>query len=134
MSHQPFTQTFDQHHAPLPDYKSHQHTLIFNFPSSRPPVDIEKAKQRNLLEVILSQICGDSQAIRPMMLQDLLVLVTESDWALSTIPDVDYIKPLEQYCEKVKPCDVPGEHMKMNWIASVDRRFPPSFSAGRDRI
>ncbi|KAK2954275.1 hypothetical protein BLNAU_10774 [Blattamonas nauphoetae] len=42
-----------------------------------------------------------------MMLKDLLMLLTESDWALSTIPDVDYVKPLEQYCEKVKPCDVP---------------------------
>ncbi|KAK2943689.1 hypothetical protein BLNAU_21392 [Blattamonas nauphoetae] len=35
------------------------------------------------------------------------MIFTESDWALSTIPDVDYIKPLEEYCEKVKPCDVP---------------------------
>ncbi|KAK2954277.1 hypothetical protein BLNAU_10776 [Blattamonas nauphoetae] len=98
MSHQPFTQTFDSYLDSLTCYKSHYYPVNVNFPSSRPPVDIEKAKQR---------ICGDFQAIHPMMLKDLLVLVTESDWALSTIPDVDYIKPLEQYCEQAKPCDVP---------------------------
>ncbi|KAK2952462.1 hypothetical protein BLNAU_12568 [Blattamonas nauphoetae] len=49
------------------------------------------------------------------MLQDLLVLVTESDWALSTIPDVDYIKPLEEYCENTKLCDFPISLPKLLW-------------------
>ncbi|KAK2954237.1 putative CBL-interacting protein kinase 3 [Blattamonas nauphoetae] len=88
----------NHHHGPLPYYSSHRYHMIVNFSSSHPPIDIEKAKER---------ICDDSQAIHPMMLKDLLDLVTESDWALSTIPDVEYIKPLEQYCEQVKPCDVP---------------------------
>ncbi|KAK2955158.1 hypothetical protein BLNAU_9887 [Blattamonas nauphoetae] len=42
-----------------------------------------------------------------MMLKYLLVLVTESDWALSTILSLEYIKPLEEYCEQTQPCDVP---------------------------
>ncbi|KAK2945721.1 hypothetical protein BLNAU_19334 [Blattamonas nauphoetae] len=59
------------------------------------------------LEMFLSQICGDSKQLRPLMLKNLLVLATESDWALSTILGVEYINPLEEYCSKTQPCDVP---------------------------
>ncbi|KAK2947710.1 hypothetical protein BLNAU_17380 [Blattamonas nauphoetae] len=81
--------------------------MIVNKTSSYPQVNSVIAKQKNSLEVCLSHICGDCIKLRPMMLKSLLVLVTESDWALSTIPDVDYIQPLEQYCEQTQPCDVP---------------------------
>ncbi|KAK2943825.1 hypothetical protein BLNAU_21263 [Blattamonas nauphoetae] len=57
--------------------------------------------------MIISQICGDSEQLRPLMLKSLFVLVSESDWALSTILDVEYIKPLEQYCAKTQPRHVP---------------------------
>ncbi|KAK2945167.1 hypothetical protein BLNAU_19906 [Blattamonas nauphoetae] len=121
MNPQQFFQTFNQHYTLIPYYPSHQYPMIVPYTSSHPPVDVERVKQivcplssdiklnyfQNYLKVILSQICGESQAIRPMMLKDLLVLVTESDWVLSTIPYVEYIKPLEQYCGKAKPCDVP---------------------------
>ncbi|KAK2963070.1 hypothetical protein BLNAU_2093 [Blattamonas nauphoetae] len=77
-----------------------------NSPSSPQP-DNANAQQKNYLETILRQTAGDCRTLRPMMLKDLHVLVTESDWALSTIHDVEYIKPLEEYCEKAQPCDVP---------------------------
>ncbi|KAK2954151.1 hypothetical protein BLNAU_10968 [Blattamonas nauphoetae] len=66
-----------------------------------------KAKQTNFIEVFLCQICGECKPLRPMMLNSLLVLATESDWALSTILEVEYIKPLESYCSKTKPSAVP---------------------------
>ncbi|KAK2963578.1 hypothetical protein BLNAU_1621 [Blattamonas nauphoetae] len=75
--------------------------------SSTPQIDSTKAKQIHSLEMFLSHICGGCVPLRPAMLNSLLVLVAESDWALSTIPDVDYIKPLEEYCEQTQPCAVP---------------------------
>ncbi|KAK2954105.1 hypothetical protein BLNAU_10922 [Blattamonas nauphoetae] len=75
--------------------------------SSYPQIDVTMATQKDCLEVFLSQICGDCKTLRPIMLNTLLALATESDWALSTILEVDYIKPLEEYCSKTQPCDVP---------------------------
>ncbi|KAK2947704.1 hypothetical protein BLNAU_17374 [Blattamonas nauphoetae] len=67
----------------------------------------EKAKQTNLVEVFLRQICGKYQTLRTTMLNGLLIIATESDWALSAIHGVEYIEPLERYCEQTQPCDVP---------------------------
>ncbi|KAK2947081.1 hypothetical protein BLNAU_18004 [Blattamonas nauphoetae] len=72
-----------------------------------PQIDIAKVNQTNSVEAILRQICGDCKPLRPAVLNSLLVLASESDWALSTIRDVEYIKPLEEYCSKTQPCDVP---------------------------
>ncbi|KAK2947058.1 hypothetical protein BLNAU_17981 [Blattamonas nauphoetae] len=70
-------------------------------------IDNAKAKHSNFLEVFLCQICGECKSLRPVMLNGLLILATDSDWALSTIHDVEYIKPFEEYCEKTRPCEVP---------------------------
>ncbi|KAK2947079.1 hypothetical protein BLNAU_18002 [Blattamonas nauphoetae] len=75
--------------------------------SITPQIDNAKTEQTNLVDVFLSQICGEYKSLRPLMLNSLLVLVIESDWALSAILKVDYIKPLEEYCEQTQPCDVP---------------------------
>ncbi|KAK2957028.1 hypothetical protein BLNAU_8103 [Blattamonas nauphoetae] len=79
-----------------------------NVETTPPYTDIDgtEVKIQNFLEVFLSQICGESKTLRPIMLNTLIVLATESDWALSTILEVEYIKPLEQYCEQTRPCDV----------------------------
>ncbi|KAK2947087.1 hypothetical protein BLNAU_18010 [Blattamonas nauphoetae] len=52
-------------------------------------------------------ICGDCKPLRQKMLNTLLSQATYTDWALPAILDMEYIKPLEEYCEKTKPCDVP---------------------------
>ncbi|KAK2959077.1 hypothetical protein BLNAU_5872 [Blattamonas nauphoetae] len=75
--------------------------------SITPQIDNAIAKQKNFLEVFLSQICGECKQLSQLMLNSLLVLVIESDWALSTILQVNYITPLELYCEQTQPCDVP---------------------------
>ncbi|KAK2954121.1 hypothetical protein BLNAU_10938 [Blattamonas nauphoetae] len=75
--------------------------------SSYRQIDTTKAKQTNCVEVFLSPLYGECKTLHPIMLNGLLVLVTESDWALSTILKVEYIKPLEEYCSKTQPCDVP---------------------------
>ncbi|KAK2947078.1 hypothetical protein BLNAU_18001 [Blattamonas nauphoetae] len=75
--------------------------------SITPQIDNAKTEQTNLVEVSLSLLCGESKPLRRMMLKSLLALVTETDWALSTILAIDYIKPLEQYCEQAQPCEVP---------------------------
>ncbi|KAK2955257.1 hypothetical protein BLNAU_9809 [Blattamonas nauphoetae] len=74
--------------------------------SSNPQIDATKVKIQNCVEVFFGQICGDSETLRTVMLNTLLVLATESDWALSTIVDVDYIEPVEEYCKKTQPSDV----------------------------
>ncbi|KAK2948488.1 hypothetical protein BLNAU_16557 [Blattamonas nauphoetae] len=79
-------------------------------------VEDKTVKRTTYLEMILNQICSDCTDIHPMMLQDLLVLVSESDWALSTILDVEYINPLEEYCEKTQPCDIAIALPKMLFI------------------
>ncbi|KAK2947059.1 hypothetical protein BLNAU_17982 [Blattamonas nauphoetae] len=79
-------------------------------------IDNAKAKHSNFLEVFLSQICGECKPLRPVMLNGLLILASESDWALPTIHDVEYIKPLEEYCEKTQPCDVPIEFPKLLYL------------------
>ncbi|KAK2947705.1 hypothetical protein BLNAU_17375 [Blattamonas nauphoetae] len=89
--------------------------------SSNPQIDATPATLKNCLEVFLSQICGECTPLRPVMLTGLLVLVTESDWALSTIPDVDYIKPLEEYCEQTKPCEVSISLPQL--ISFIDRKL-----------
>ncbi|KAK2942657.1 hypothetical protein BLNAU_20193 [Blattamonas nauphoetae] len=71
--------------------------MLVDEPPVHTNIDEEKAKQT---------ICGDRILLRSAMLNSLLTLVTESDWALSTILDVEYIKPLEQYCEQTQPGDV----------------------------
>ncbi|KAK2947503.1 hypothetical protein BLNAU_17589 [Blattamonas nauphoetae] len=75
--------------------------------SSTPRGDNAKAKQTNLVEVFLRQLDGKYKPLRPFMLDSLLVLAKESDWAISAILDVGYIKPLEQFCEQTNPSDVP---------------------------
>ncbi|KAK2947700.1 hypothetical protein BLNAU_17370 [Blattamonas nauphoetae] len=75
--------------------------------SSHPQVDTTKGNQTTCIEVLLSQICGKSETLRPAMFNTLLILASESDWALSTILEVEYINPLEEYCSKTQPCDVP---------------------------
>ncbi|KAK2957016.1 hypothetical protein BLNAU_8091 [Blattamonas nauphoetae] len=75
--------------------------------SSIPQVGNAKAKQTNCLEVFLSQICGKYQTLRTAMLNGLLIIAADSDWALSAIRDVEYIKPLEEYCEQTQPCAIP---------------------------
>ncbi|KAK2942032.1 hypothetical protein BLNAU_23046 [Blattamonas nauphoetae] len=57
--------------------------MIVHKTSSRPQVENITSKQKTYLETILNQISGDCQTLYPMMLKDLLVLVAESDWALS---------------------------------------------------
>ncbi|KAK2956941.1 hypothetical protein BLNAU_8016 [Blattamonas nauphoetae] len=86
---------------------SFQNTILVNKTSIHPDIDREKAKQTNLVEAFLRQICGKCKSLRPKMLKDLLILATESDWALSAILEVEYITPLEEYCEKTQPCEVP---------------------------
>ncbi|KAK2959085.1 hypothetical protein BLNAU_5880 [Blattamonas nauphoetae] len=81
--------------------------MLIDNTSVHTEINTEKAKQTKSVEALLRQICGKSKTLSPKMLKDLLILATESDWALSAILDVDYIKPLEQYCEKTQPCDVP---------------------------
>ncbi|KAK2959091.1 hypothetical protein BLNAU_5886 [Blattamonas nauphoetae] len=87
--------------------------------SPYPQVVTTKAKQTNFLEALLRQICGECKTLRPTMLNDLLLLVTESDWALSTILDMEYIKPLEEYCEQTQPCDVPVALPKLLTLIGV---------------
>ncbi|KAK2948266.1 hypothetical protein BLNAU_16802 [Blattamonas nauphoetae] len=81
--------------------------MLIDKTSVHTDIDAEKAKQTNFLEMFLTQISGKYNSLRPMTLNDLLAQVIESDWALSTILEVEYIKPLEEYCEKTQPCDVP---------------------------
>ncbi|KAK2956965.1 hypothetical protein BLNAU_8040 [Blattamonas nauphoetae] len=80
--------------------------MLVDRTSSQPQIDNSKAKQTNLVEVFLTHVCGECKPLRPRMLKDLLVLATESDWALSAILEVDYIQPLEEYCEQTQPCEV----------------------------
>ncbi|KAK2955255.1 hypothetical protein BLNAU_9807 [Blattamonas nauphoetae] len=82
-------------------------TMDITTVSSNPQIDATKLKIQNCVEVFFGQICGDSETLRPVMLNTLLVLVTESDWALPTVVDVDYIEPIEQFCKKTKPSAVP---------------------------
>ncbi|KAK2956948.1 hypothetical protein BLNAU_8023 [Blattamonas nauphoetae] len=91
----------------VPNSPSLRDTMLVDKTPIRPGIDAKKAKQTNLVEALLTQICGKSKPLRPKMLKDLLVLATESNWALSAILEVDYIKPLEAYCEKTQPCEVP---------------------------
>ncbi|KAK2963066.1 hypothetical protein BLNAU_2089 [Blattamonas nauphoetae] len=86
--------------------------LVDNTPLS-PQSDHTIAQQTNYLKTILSMLSGDDKPVYPMMLNDLLAQATESDWALATIPDVEYIKPFEQYCEQIQPCDVPTSLPKL---------------------
>ncbi|KAK2955256.1 hypothetical protein BLNAU_9808 [Blattamonas nauphoetae] len=83
--------------------------MLINETSSQPHVDNTQPKKTNCVEVFFGQICGDSETLRTVMLNTLLVLATESDWALSTILDVDYIEPIEQFCKKTKPSAVPSD-------------------------
>ncbi|KAK2942441.1 hypothetical protein BLNAU_22631 [Blattamonas nauphoetae] len=92
------------HHLVYPPLES---TMLVDEMSVHPDIDAGQAKQTNLIETFLSHICGECIPFRAIMLNGLLVLVTESDWALSTILGVEYIKPLEEYCSKTQPCDVP---------------------------
>ncbi|KAK2959079.1 hypothetical protein BLNAU_5874 [Blattamonas nauphoetae] len=71
-----------------------------------PQVDNSEVQEINILEMFLSQICGECTQLRPMTLNDLLILATESDLTLATILAMEYIKPLEEYCEKTQPCDI----------------------------
>ncbi|KAK2948780.1 hypothetical protein BLNAU_16315 [Blattamonas nauphoetae] len=80
--------------------------LVDNTPSS-PQLDNANAPTTNLLEVFLGQICGDSNPLRPITLNDLLAHATESNWMLSAILVSEYIKPFEQYCKQTQACDVP---------------------------
>ncbi|KAK2959027.1 hypothetical protein BLNAU_6043 [Blattamonas nauphoetae] len=66
------------------------------------------------------QICGDSTQLRPLMLKKLLVLVSKYDWALSTILDVDYIKPLLHCCAKTQPRHVPISLPKLLSLIGAD--------------
>ncbi|KAK2947085.1 hypothetical protein BLNAU_18008 [Blattamonas nauphoetae] len=75
--------------------------------SPLPPIDSTEAEQTNFLKVSLRQIGGDYNSLSPEILSTLLTQATESDLALSAILDIEYIKPLEEYCEKTQPCDVP---------------------------
>ncbi|KAK2954116.1 hypothetical protein BLNAU_10933 [Blattamonas nauphoetae] len=104
--------------------------LVDNTPTT-PQVDKDKAKQTSCLEVFLRQICGDCKTLSSMILNNLLVLVTESDWALSAILGVDYIKPLEEYCSKTQPCDVPIALPKLLFL--LGSLFPSLLSASTDR-
>ncbi|KAK2959060.1 hypothetical protein BLNAU_5855 [Blattamonas nauphoetae] len=100
----------------LSNYLSLRHTVVVNKTSSHPQVDNTRAKQTILVEVFLCQICGECKSLRPVMLNDLLVLATDSDWALSTILNVEYIKALEEYCSKTQPCDVPTSLPKLLYL------------------
>ncbi|KAK2956952.1 hypothetical protein BLNAU_8027 [Blattamonas nauphoetae] len=80
--------------------------MLVDNTSVHPDIDAKKAKQTNFVEALLHQICGKCKSLRPVMLKNLLVLATESDWALSAILDMDYIKTLETYCEKTQPSEV----------------------------
>ncbi|KAK2946361.1 hypothetical protein BLNAU_18722 [Blattamonas nauphoetae] len=86
--------------------------MYINKSTVHPDIDTEQVKQTNFLETFLSQVCGECKTLRPIMLNDLL-LVTKSDWALSTILDMEYIKPLEQYCERIQLYDVPTSLPKL---------------------
>ncbi|KAK2955258.1 hypothetical protein BLNAU_9810 [Blattamonas nauphoetae] len=85
----------------------HDNTMDITPVSSFPEINPTKAKILNCVEVFFGQICGDSETLRTVMLNTLLVLATESDWTLSTILDVEYIIPLEQFCKKTNPSAVP---------------------------
>ncbi|KAK2959075.1 hypothetical protein BLNAU_5870 [Blattamonas nauphoetae] len=100
----PFSVLSNSRH--IPNYSSIQNDILIDKTSVHPDIDAEKAKQTNYLEMFLRNICGECEQLRTMMLNGLLVLVTESDWARATILDVEYIKPLEEYCEKTEPCDL----------------------------
>ncbi|KAK2956950.1 hypothetical protein BLNAU_8025 [Blattamonas nauphoetae] len=91
----------------VPNSPSLRNTMLVDKTSIRPDFDAKKAKQTSFLDIFLSQICGNYETLRPVMLNGLLVLASESDWALSAILEVEYIKPLEEYCEKTQPCEVP---------------------------
>ncbi|KAK2957011.1 hypothetical protein BLNAU_8086 [Blattamonas nauphoetae] len=80
--------------------------ILFDETSANTEIDTTKAKQTACLEWYLSRICGEDIPLRQTMLSSLLVLATRSDWALSTILEVDYIKPLEAYCEQTRPYEV----------------------------
>ncbi|KAK2946129.1 hypothetical protein BLNAU_18971 [Blattamonas nauphoetae] len=73
---------------------------------SHPQAGSMQTKHEICLEVFLSQICGDCERLRPTMLNTLLALATESDWALPTILEMEYIKPLETYCGQTQTCDI----------------------------
>ncbi|KAK2942318.1 hypothetical protein BLNAU_22768 [Blattamonas nauphoetae] len=90
--------------------------MLSNNPSSDSHVENIETNQKIFLGMFLRQICGDSKPLRPTMLKSLLVLVSERDWALSTMLDVEYIKPLEEYCEKTQLCDVPVEFPKLLFL------------------
>ncbi|KAK2947703.1 hypothetical protein BLNAU_17373 [Blattamonas nauphoetae] len=81
--------------------------MLHNKTSSKPKVDTRTPEQTHLVEVFLRQICGDCKALRPMMFNSLLILATKSNWALSTILDMEYIQIFEQYCKWTKPCAIP---------------------------
>ncbi|KAK2954115.1 hypothetical protein BLNAU_10932 [Blattamonas nauphoetae] len=80
--------------------------MLVDKASQTTQVDKDKAKQKNMVEVFLSQICGECTPLRPAMLNSLLIVASGPDWALSTILDVEYIKPLEDYCEKTQSTEV----------------------------
>ncbi|KAK2957018.1 hypothetical protein BLNAU_8093 [Blattamonas nauphoetae] len=90
--------------------------MLRNKTSSKPKLYNPIVKQTNLVEVFLRQICGECEPLRPVMLNGLLALATESDWALSAILEVEYITPLEEYCEKTQPCEVPISLPKLLYL------------------
>ncbi|KAK2942954.1 hypothetical protein BLNAU_22113 [Blattamonas nauphoetae] len=75
----------------------------------------------------LSNLYGDSEHLRSVMLNTLLDLVAETDWALSTIRDVEYIKPLEEYCSKTQPYDVPVWKSSSRECVRICESSIPSF-------
>ncbi|KAK2942956.1 hypothetical protein BLNAU_22115 [Blattamonas nauphoetae] len=81
--------------------------MLVDTNSTIPEIDSAKAKQKIYLEECISMTFGDSEHLGSVMLNALLVLLAETEWAPSTICDVEYIKPLEKYCSKIRPCDVP---------------------------
>ncbi|KAK2949803.1 hypothetical protein BLNAU_15285 [Blattamonas nauphoetae] len=70
-------------------------------------LDSARAKQVNLVEVFLSQICGDCWQLRPLMLKSLLVLVSSYNWTRSALLDMEYIPILERYCETASSYELP---------------------------
>ncbi|KAK2947498.1 hypothetical protein BLNAU_17584 [Blattamonas nauphoetae] len=73
--------------------------MLFDKDSSTPHGDNAKVKDTKLVEVFLRQLGGECKPLHPEMLNSLLILAKEYDWAISAILDVGYIRTLEQYCK-----------------------------------
>ncbi|KAK2947497.1 hypothetical protein BLNAU_17583 [Blattamonas nauphoetae] len=99
--------------------------------SSTPRGDNAKAKDTRLVEVFLRQLGGECKPLRPVMLNSLLILAKEYDWAISAILDVGYIRTLEQYCKTASLSTFPPSLPRLLYLLELEVRSNSTDSSSK---